>query len=47
MALNKWKQEQRGKDKQKDIKRDNEDNSPTVPRERRVVPLLMVGTSHC
>lgn len=31
-------------DKQKDI---NGDNSPTVPQEKRVVPLLMVWMSRC
>lgn len=39
--------ERRGKelcDKQKDI---NGDNSPTVPQEKRVVPLLMVWMSRC
>lgn len=47
MLLNKWKQGERWKVKQKDIKADNEDNSPTVPQERRVVPLLMVWSSRC
>lgn len=38
------KRKQKMNDKQKSM---NGDDSPTLPREKRVVPLLMVWVSHC
>lgn len=42
-----WKRKRRRNSKHKDINVDNGDNSPTVPQEKRVVPLLMVWRSRC
>ena len=42
-----WVIAKKKRSKDKDIKWDKGDDSPTVPQEKRVVPLLMVWRSRC